>query len=113
MEGGRKNEKYHTSHNSDSPRPHGGIDIPLSALRSQVASAIDAVVHTARLSDGSRKVVSVAEVMPLAAGEYQVREIRRWHTDSIAPDGRVAGHFEAVEPPTFVEQAKIVGVEVG
>ncbi|MBQ3097620.1 MAG: CpaF family protein, partial [Kiritimatiellae bacterium] len=32
-----------------------GIDIPLSALRSQVASAIDAVVHTARLSDGSRK----------------------------------------------------------
>ena len=52
-----------------------GIDIPLSALRAQVASAIGAVVHTARLSDGSRKVVSIAEVLPLERGEYRVREL--------------------------------------
>ena len=89
-----------------------GIDIPLSALRSQVASAIDAVVHTARLSDGSRKVVSVAEVMPLEGGEYRVSEIRHWKTDSIAPDGRVEGHFESVNAPSFVEQARILGIEI-
>ena len=89
-----------------------GIDIPLSALRAQVASAIDAVVHTARLSDGSRKVVSIAEVMPLAGGEYQVRELVRWKTDSVGPDGTMSGYFETLQPPTFAEQARILGVEL-
>lgn len=89
-----------------------GIDIPLSALRSQVASAIDAVVHTARLSDGSRKVVSVAEVLPLEAGDYRVRELARWQTDSIAPDGKVSGSFVMLDLPTFADQAKIAGVEL-
>lgn len=89
-----------------------GIDIPLSALRAQVASAIDAVVHTARLSDGSRKVVSIAEVMPLERGEYRVRELHRWKTASIAPDGTVCGGFEAGEAPSFVEEARIAGIEL-
>ena len=89
-----------------------GIDIPLSALRSQVASAIDVVVHTARLSDGSRKVVSVAEVLPLENGDYRVNEIRRWKTSAIAPDGNVEGSFEAVGEPSFVEQARIAGLEL-
>ena len=89
-----------------------GIEIPLSALRSQVASAIDVVVHTARLTDGTRKVVSVAEVLPLSGGDYQVQELIRWKTDSIAPDGRVAGHFEAIKQATFEDQAKILGVEL-
>ena len=53
-----------------------GIDVPLQALRAQVASAIDAVVHTARLSDGSRKVVTISEVLPLEGGDYRVRDIQ-------------------------------------
>ncbi len=89
-----------------------GIDIPLSALRAQVASAIGAVVHTARLSDGSRKVVSIAEVLPLERGEYRVRELHRWKTASIAPDGTVCGGFEAGEAPSFVEEAQIAGIEL-
>ena len=89
-----------------------GIDIPLKALRAQVTSAIDVVVHTARLSDGSRKVVSVAEVEGLADGEYRVRELMRWTTKSIAPDGRVEGCFETVLPPSFADQAKIAGIEL-
>ena len=89
-----------------------GIDIPLSALRAQVVSAIDAVVHTARLSDGSRKVVSIAEVLPLENNEYRVRELQRWVTESIAPDGKVSGRFEEVAEPSFADQAKIVGVEL-
>lgn len=89
-----------------------GIDIPLSALRAQVASAIGAVVHTARLSDGSRKVVSIAEVMPLERGEYRVRELHRWKTASIAPDGTICGGFEAGDTPSFVEEARIAGIEL-
>ena len=87
-----------------------GIDIPLVALRSQVASAIDAVIHTARLSDGSRKVVAVAEVMPLENGEYRVRTLQKWQTDAIRPDGSVDGHFVLCEAPTFADQAAILGL---
>ena len=87
-----------------------GIDIPLSALRAQVASAVNAVVHTARLSDGSRKIVAISEVMPLEAGEYRVRDLVRWRTDRIAPDGRLEGAFELCQPPTFADEAKLVGL---
>ena len=87
-----------------------GIDIPLSALRSQVASAIDAVIHTARLSDGSRKVVSIAEVLPLEKGEYRVRELQSWRIESIASDGAVAGRFELGESPTFANDAHVAGI---
>lgn len=89
-----------------------GIDIPLMALRAQVASAIDAVIHTARLSDGSRKVVSIAEVMPLENGEYRMREIQSWRIKSIAADGAVAGDFIIGERPTFFNEARISGVEL-
>ena len=87
-----------------------GIDVPLVALRAQVASAIDAVVHTARLSDGSRKIVSVAEVSPLEGGDYRVRELVAWKTDAIAPDGKVSGRFERRNAPTFADQAQIAGI---
>ena len=89
-----------------------GIDIPLAALRSQVASAIDAVIHTARLSDGSRKVVSIAEVLPLKDGDYRVRELQAWHTETISPDGIVSGRFLLEERPGFVQEAQILGLEL-
>ncbi|MGN0833647.1 MAG: CpaF family protein [Kiritimatiellia bacterium] len=89
-----------------------GIDIPLAALRAQVASAIGAVVHTARLADGSRKVVSVSEVLPLDGGDYRVRELRRWKTESISPDGTVCGVFATGDAPSFAEDARIAGIEL-
>jgi len=89
-----------------------GIDIPLSALRAQVASAIDVVVHTARLSDGSRKIVTVSEVLPLENGEYQVRDLQVFRTDSIKPDGTVAGGFSVLEQPSFAGQVSIYGLDL-
>ena len=87
-----------------------GIDIPLTALRAQVASAIDAVVHTARLSDGSRKVIAISEVMPLKNGEYQTRDLIVWQTDRISPDGKVEGRFVLKNQPSFTEQAAIAQI---
>ncbi|MGE5785545.1 MAG: CpaF family protein, partial [Myxococcales bacterium] len=54
----------------------GGIDLPLSALRSQLASAVDVVVQTARLRDGSRKVTHIVEVVgadPVAG--YRIKDL--------------------------------------
>ena len=87
-----------------------GIEIPLMALRAQVASAIDAVVHTARLSDGSRKVIAISEVLPLKDGEYQTRDLLVWQTDRISPDGKVEGRFVLKNKPTFFEQAAIANL---
>lgn len=89
-----------------------GIEIPLVALRAQVASAIDAIVHTARLSDGSRKVIAISEVLPLKDGEYQTSDLIRWQTDSITPEGKVIGHFQLINKPTFADQAAIARIEL-
>ena len=89
-----------------------GIEIPLQALRSQVAGAVDIVIHTARFQDGSRRVVSVAEVLPLAGGEYAVRELMCWRTQSIGADGKVVGFFEMLSEPTFAQAARIEGFDL-
>jgi len=85
-----------------------GIDIPLSALRSQVASAIDVVVHTARLPDGSRKITDISEVLPLANGEYAVQDLYTFRVQGIDDDGKVqGGHEGAGALPTFMDEARV------
>ena len=89
-----------------------GLDIPLTALRSQVASAIDAVVHTGRLSDGTRKILAISEVLPLKNGEYQMNDLVRWKTRTIDTERRVIGDFQLINPPTFIEDAKLENLEL-
>ncbi|MDD2600740.1 MAG: CpaF family protein [Kiritimatiellae bacterium] len=90
-----------------------GIDIPLTALRSQVASAIDVVVHTARLSDGSRKIVAISEVLGLKNGEYQMRDLYAFKLKGIAPDGNIQGFFTGFgNTPTFLEEAGLMGISL-
>ena len=89
-----------------------GIEIPLAALRSQVASAIDIVVQTARLSDGTRKITGISEVLPLKNGEYQTRDLLAWQTNCITEEGVVEGSFVLKNKPGFWEQAKISQLEL-
>lgn len=85
-----------------------GIDIPLSALRAQVASAINAVVHTARLSDGSRKIVAVSEVLGLKDGEYVLNDLYEFRIRGIGPDGSLDGGFTGLgNKPTFLHDARL------
>lgn len=85
-----------------------GIDIPMSALRAQVAAAIDVVVHTARLSDGSRKITTVSEVLGLKDGEYHLQDLYRFKVEGIGPDGSLTGHFTgAGNLPRFLEDARL------
>ena len=85
-----------------------GVNMPLRAIRMQVASAINCVVHTMRLPDGSRKMVEIAEVLSLEDGEYRTRTLLKWQTDSIAPDGTVTGRFVLGEPPSFKHEAEVM-----
>ena len=89
-----------------------GANLPLTAIRMQVASAINCVVHTMRLPDGSRKIVEIAEVLPLENGEYRLRSLMRWETRSVAPDGTVTGGFLLGECPTFRNDAELLHLEL-
>ncbi|NLG15059.1 MAG: CpaF family protein [Lentisphaerae bacterium] len=89
-----------------------GIEIPLVALRSQVASAIDAVVHTARLVDGSRKVIAISEILPLKNGEYQTQDLIVWQTERITTEGKVEGRFVLKNKPTFMAEAEIARIQL-
>lgn len=89
-----------------------GLDLPLSAIRVQVASAVNAVVQTARLSDGSRKIIGISEVLPLVSGEYRVRDVYGWKTESVAPDGGLVGRHEVREAPAFLADAQVMGFEL-
>lgn len=72
-----------------------GIDIPLRATRSQIASAVHVIVQVSRLSDGSRRMTSVAEVTGMEGEVVAMQDIFRFKREGIAPDGTVMGHFEA------------------
>jgi pilus assembly protein CpaF len=71
----------------------GGVDLPHAAIREQLAGAVDLVVHQARMRDGTRKVVAVAEVVRVAAGPatreiYALRAGRpRWRAPRPVQDG--------------------------
>lgn len=59
------------------------VELPLAALRSQIASAIDVIVQTARLADGSRALTHISQVLPLSAEGYQVRDLFRRTADGV------------------------------
>lgn len=71
-----------------------GFDLPVRAIREQVASALDIIIHTARLRDGSRKVVSVTEVVGMEGDVVTTQEIIRFSQHGVDSENRVIGSFE-------------------
>lgn len=53
-------------------------DFPIEAIRSQIAEGIDFIIHLGRLSDGSRKVLSIAEIAGMSSGEIQTNELFKY-----------------------------------
>lgn len=90
-----------------------GTALPERAVREQVAAALDVVVQVSRLSDGTRRVVSVSEVTGMEADVVQLQEIARFHRQGVLADGTVAGHFEATGVrPHFVSRVALAGIEL-
>ena len=72
---------------------YAGYDLPLNAIRNQVVAALNYIVHTGRLEDGSRKVLGISKVLPLERGEYRLDEEWRWQHTGAGDDGRFTGEF--------------------
>src|SRR5437016_10329400 len=69
------------------------LDLPSRFIRQQMASNIHMVVQTARLSDGSRKVIEVAEVLGLSGVDLQLAPVFAFERTGISDTGRVQGRF--------------------
>ncbi len=89
-----------------------GMDLPLSAIRAQIVSAVDLIVQTARLSDGSRKVIAVTEVLGLdERGQPRLRDLFVFRQTGVEPQTRkMRGEHVAVGRPTFLEDFALRGV---
>lgn len=70
-----------------------GMDIPLPAVRGQIASAIDIIVHLGRLRDKSRRVLEIVEVIGIQQGEIQVQPLFSFHEEGQDETGRVKGNL--------------------
>jgi pilus assembly protein CpaF len=88
-----------------------GVEIPLYALRDQVRSAIQVVIHTARLTDGSRKITHVTEVLGVEGTDYKVQDLLRFRVHRMAEDGKLIGRHEGTGAvPTFMDEARMRGL---
>jgi len=77
-----------------------GVEIPIGAIREQIASAIDVIVHTGRIAAGKRAVTSVTEITGMNESQILLQELFRWSKGSARKDG--AGRLVATGiPPRF------------
>jgi pilus assembly protein CpaF len=90
-----------------------GIEIPLKSLRAQIASAINIVIQTQRLSDGRRCVTSVQEVTGMEGDTLTMQEIYRFERQGTDAAGKVLGHHRATGiRPKFMHRAEEHGVHI-
>ena len=89
------------------------LDIPNEFLKRYVSSAINIIVHIARLADGTRKVTSLQEITGMEGNMITLQEIFSFQQTGIDGDGKVRGRFKIHGVrPRFMDKFKIVGIDV-
>jgi pilus assembly protein CpaF len=90
-----------------------GFDLPMRAIRQQISSAIDLVVHLERLEDGSRRVTSITEVQRMEADVITLQDLFRFKVADVASDGRVIGNLSCTGlRPALLHKFEKRGVEL-
>ncbi len=90
-----------------------GLALPVRAMRDYIASALDAIVHVARLSDGTRKVVRVTEIVGMEEDVITSQDIFIFEQEGLDKDGRVRGYHRATGVrPKFSERLLRAGIEL-
>jgi pilus assembly protein CpaF len=89
-----------------------GADIPAKTIRGQIASAIHVIVQLSRLSDGSRKVVSISEIAGMESDVVTIQDIFVFRKTGRAETGQVLGetYFTGVRPK-FFEAFQAAGID--
>ena len=84
-----------------------GMELPSRAIREQIASAVDVIIHESRMADGSRKVVAITEVTGLEGSQIVTQDIFAFEQKGIAANGKVVGEFRPTGAiPSWFDQLK-------
>ena len=88
-----------------------GMELPLTAIREQIASAVDIIVQQTRFSCGSRKITSITELTGMESGKIQIQELFRFHNQGyVGENGKVRGVFTGCDMvPSFYEELRTIG----
>jgi len=90
-----------------------GVDLPDKATRHQISSAVDLIVQAARLSDGSRKVVTVSEVLNMEGDTIVMQDVFVFERSGVNEDGKVNGQFRATGiRPKSCDRIQAAGVNL-
>ena len=90
-----------------------GISLPVDAVRRYVSSALDLIIHSSRLVDGSRKISSIQEVTGMEGDVVTLQEIFSFKQTGLDDEGRVKGRFSASGiKPGFAERFKSLNIHL-
>jgi pilus assembly protein CpaF len=90
-----------------------GMPMTIASIRGQIASAVRLIVQLSRLSDGKRKVTSIAEITGLEGDIIQMQEIFKFVRTGTGPDNSVIGHFQATGVrPRFLNDLIAMGIKI-
>ncbi|MBQ6806949.1 MAG: CpaF family protein [Lachnospiraceae bacterium] len=88
-----------------------GMELPLKAIKQQIASGIDIIIHLGRLRDKSRKVLEIVEVLGFWEDEIQLKVLYQFEEEGESEDGKVLGSLQKKGELTYVEKLKSAGIK--
>jgi pilus assembly protein CpaF len=90
-----------------------GFDLPLKAMRQQIASAVDIIIQANRLQGGPRKITHITEIVGMEQDTVVMQDIYHYMQKGIDQNGRAHGYFEATGiRPTFMDKLESAGVRL-
>lgn len=90
-----------------------GMDLPLRAIREQISSAVDLIIHQSRFKDGTRKITHVTEVVGMEGDIITIQDVFLFKQTGIDSNGKVLGVLEPTGiMPSFIEELKSAGIEI-
>ena len=90
-----------------------GMDLPVRAIREQIASALDLVIQQSRIQDGSRKITYITEVQKMEGDTIVLQDLFKYVQTGINESGKSVGYYEASGlQPMFLNKFKMNGVEL-
>ena len=90
-----------------------GMELPSRAIREQIQSAVDIIIHESRMGDGSRKVTAITEVTGMEGNQIVMQDIFTFVQTGVDSSGRILGGMRPTGAvPTWIDQVKSRGIEV-
>ena len=89
-----------------------GMDLPLNAIRKQIVSGFDLMIHLGRLRDGSRRVLEIAEPLSVAGEEVQIQTLFRFFETGVDKRGKVSGELKKMGELKYEEKLKAAGISI-